>query len=294
MILRSFRQLALTVSSVALFSLGAGPAQGQIADVTPEQLEDIGIEPHLEAQLPLDATFLDSEGREVTLGDYFDGERPVVILPVYFSCPMLCGVTSNALLNTAKDLKWTPGEEYRIVVFSFDPRETPRLAKLKKENTLKEFGRDIPDDAWVFLTGQAPSIERLTDTLGFKYQWNEKRQEYVHAAGLMVCTPEGRISQYMTGVMYKPDALRLLLVEAAAGKVGSPLDQILLFCFHYDPEEGTYAWAAVGVMRVGGTLTVLILLLTVTPLWLRSHFKQKRHAQAAATQGGDPPMDAAT
>jgi protein SCO1/2 len=259
----------------------------------PEEFENIGIEPHIGAQLPLDATFQNARGETVRLGDYFDGERPVVILPVYYSCPMLCGITANALLQTAQDLKkWSPGEEYRIVTFSFDPRESTRLAKLKKENTLKEFGRDVPEDGWVFLTGEEPQIQRLTQTLGFTYKWHDKRQEYIHAAGIMVATPQGKISQYMYGVMYEPEALRLLLVEASEGEMGSPLDQLLLYCFQYDAEEGTYAWAAMRIMRAGATLTVLVLLLTITPLWIRSHFRHKQHARAAPEAGDDHAPDA--
>ncbi len=289
---RRTAHFVVVLAALALMALSAAPAGAQqSAEALPEEFENVGIEPHVGAQLPLDATFTNSRGETVRLGDYFDGERPVVILPVYYSCPMLCGLTSNALLDTATELKWTPGEEYRIITFSFDPRESPRLAELKRENTLKAFERAVPDDGWVFLTGEEPQIQRLTETLGFTYKWNEKRQEYVHTAGLMICTPEGTISQYMYGVMYDPDSMRLLLVDASKGKIGSPLDQLLLYCFHYDPQEGTYAWAAVGIMRVGGTITIVALLLTITPLWIRSHFRSRHQARETSAAGGTPAAD---
>lgn len=276
---------------LAIFALWlpVAPARGQASDVLPADIEDIGIEPNIQAQLPLDATFRNEAGETVRLGDYFDGERPVVILPVYYSCPMLCGVTLNSLIDTAKEMRWTPGDEYRIVVFSFDPRESPRLAKLNKENTLKEFGRDVPDDGWVFLTGDEPQIQRLTEALGFKYAWSERRQEYIHAAALMICTPGGRISQYMYGVMYDPSTMRLLLVEAAEGKVGSPLDQFLLYCFEFDPEEGSYAWRAIRLMRLGGTLTIIAMILTIGPLWIRGQIRQRRQQAQQEPAATDKP-----
>ena len=272
------RSLLMTVAAIGLLLLSPPLTFGQSTEEVPDDLQGVGLQEHQDSPLPLDATFTDSQGRKVKLGDYCDGKRPVILLPMYFSCPMLCGLTSKGLREAAAELEWTPGREYRIVVFSFDPREGPDLAKAKKKNTLAAFPKEVVDDGYEFLTGDDVQIHRLTDALGFNYRWNEKQKQFAHMSTIVICTPDGKISQYMKGVIYDPKTLRLLLVDASSGKIGSPLDQFALLCFHYDPEEGSYAWAASRLMRLGGILTVIVLAAFIFPLWLRGNAKRKRLA----------------
>ena len=277
---KSIWQLVAVLVTVALTG-AASPALGQRAEPPPDELSGVGVDEHLDAQLPLDATFTDTNGKTVTIGDYFDGERPVVLVPIYYTCPMLCGLTLNALLATLKEMDWTAGDQFRIVTVSFDPRETHKLAKAKRQNLLKEYGRPGADEGWDLLVGKEDQIRRVTDAVGFNYKWNAKRQEYAHVAALIVCTPDGRVSQYMYGVEYQPRTTRLLLVDAADGKIGSPLDQLLLYCFHYNSADGTYAPMAMNIMRAGGTVTVIVLGLALFPVWLRAA-RRKRRATAQA------------
>lgn len=287
---RGLRFLTATLMMV----FGASVASAQVADVTPEELERVTIDEHLAAQLPLDTTFLNAAGEKVELGRYFDGERPVILVPVYYSCPMLCGLTLNGVLDMAQQLEWDVGDQFRIVTFSFDARETDNLAKLKRRSMLDAYGRSIPSDGWAFLTGDEVQIRRLTETIGFGFRWDERRQEYAHAACAIVCTPDGRISQYMYGVQYEPKTARLLMVEASEGKIGSALDQFLLFCFYYDPEAGSYAWAAVNLMRVGAVATLLLLTAFLVPAWIRRGSRRTPAPldAAAAPQAADDGSDA--
>jgi protein SCO1/2 len=282
----SSRVLRLLTATVLMLH-GAAVATAQVADVTPQELENVTINEHLAAKLPLDATFLNASGEEVQLGRYFDGERPVILVPVYYSCPMLCGLTLNGVLDMAQQLEWDAGDQFRIVTFSFDARETDNLAKLKRRNMLDAYGRSIPSDGWTFLTSDEVQIRRLTEAIGFGFRWDERRQEYAHAACAVVCTPDGRVSQYMYGVQFNPKTARLLMVEASEGKIGSALDQFLLLCFHYDPEAGSYAWAAVNLMRVGAVATLLLLTALLVPAWIRrSGRRAQADLDAAATPTG--------
>ena len=268
----------VAVLAAVVCAAAVSPAVAQRTEPEPPELRDVGVDEQLDAQLPLDATFTDSNGKAVTLGDYFDGEHPVILVPVYYSCPMLCGLTLNGLLETLTEMDWSAGEQFRIVTLSFDPRETHRLAKAKRQNLLKEYGRPGADQGWELLVGKEKEIRRVTDSVGFKFKWNPKRQEYVHVAALVVCTPDGRVSQYMYGIQYQPRTARLLLVDAAEGKIGSPLDQLLLFCFHYNSADGTYAPVAMRIMQAGGTLTLLVLAMALVPVWIRAARRKQRAA----------------
>jgi protein SCO1/2 len=235
----------------------------------PEELDEVGIEENLDAALPLDAEFRDERGNPVRLGDYFDGEKPVVLALVYYRCPMLCNLILDGLTSSLRDLKWSVGEEFEVVTVSFDPTESHTLAQLKKQSYLKEYGRDGAASGWHFLTGPAESIDRLTDTVGFRYEFVEDRNEYAHTAALFLITPDGRISRYLYGILYEPSTLRFALVEAGEGKVGSVVDRVLLYCFHYDADEGRYSLVARQVMKLGGGLMVVVLGVTLLVFWRR-------------------------
>ncbi len=235
----------------------------------PDELEGVGITEHLEAQVPLDLKFKDERGNIVQLRDYFKKDRPVILTLNYYMCPMLCTLQLNGLIEGLKNMEWVPGNQFEIVTVSINPAETPSLAQLKKQNYMKEYGRPAAAQGWHFLTGQQENIKKLADTVGFGYRFDEQTMQYAHAAALFILTPDGKISRYLYGIQYDAQTLRLSLVEASEGKVGSTLDYVLLTCFHYSATEGRYAIAAVGLMRIGGALTVIILGIVLLSFWLR-------------------------
>lgn len=247
---------------------------------TPDEILGVTIEQKLGAQLPMDLQFTDESGNTVTLGDYFKSGRPVVLNLGYFQCPMLCGLVLNATLDVAKQIDLKVGQDYDILSVSFDPRDTPVVAKLKKQNYLTELGQVGADKGWHFLTGKDESITKLTQTVGFGYRWNPDRQEYVHAAALMILTPDGQVSRYLYGVKFVPRTTRLSLVEASEGKVGNVVDSVLLYCFLYDANKGQYTLAALNIMRAGGVLTVLLVGTTVLIALRR---ERKRQTMTEAT-----------
>jgi protein SCO1 len=252
------------------FSL-PGPTGGQTqrTEPLPKELEGVGIVEHLDGSIPLDLKFTDETGREVTLRDYFNKDRPVVLTLVYYSCPMLCTLVLNGMVDAMKQIDMTPGQEFEIVTVSFDPTETATLAKFKKQNYLNEYGRPEAAAGWHFLVGGQEEIRALTSAVGFGYRWNEESKQFVHQAAIYVLTPDGRLSRYLYGVMFEPRTLKLSLLEAGKGKIGSTLDQIVLYCFHYDATSGKYAPAAVKIMQAGGLLTVVILGSVLSALWMR-------------------------
>jgi len=224
----------------------------------PKALEGVGIDQRLNERAPLDVEFLDEQGSPVTLGDYF-GEKPVILALVYYECPMLCTLELNGLLRALRVLPLEPGKDFEIVTVSFDPGETPALAAKKKQEYAAQYGREGGEQAWHFLTGSEASIEQLTRAVGFRYKYDAKTDLFNHASAIVVLTPEGRLSRYFYGIEYSARDLRLGLVEASAGRIGSPVDAILLYCFHYDPETGKYGVVIMNVVRLAGVATVIIL-----------------------------------
>jgi protein SCO1/2 len=214
----------------------------------------------LDESLPLDAVFRDESGAEVKLGDYF-GSKPVVLALVYYSCPMLCNQVLNGMTSGLDVLKaFSIGSEFDVITVSFDPRETPELARQKKETYIKWYKREGAAEGWHFLTGDQRNIDRLTEAAGFHYKWDEKTSQFIHASGIMIVTPEGKLARYFYGIEYAPKDLRLGLVEASAGKIGSPVDQLLLYCYHYDPRSGKYGLMVMSLMMAGGALTVIAMI----------------------------------
>jgi len=225
---------------------------------TADLLRDVGIEQHLDTQLPLDALFRDETGREVKLGDYF-GEQPVVVVMVYYRCPMLCTQVLNGFLKSSQAVPLEIGRDYQVVTVSFDPRETPELAAEKKASYVRAYRRDGAAQGWHFLTGDRQSIDRLTEAVGFHYRFDPKSDQFAHASGIALATPGGRLSRYFYGIEYSPDDLRLGLVESSSGQIGSLVDQVLLLCFHYDPLTGKYGLVIADAMRMAGVLTVILM-----------------------------------
>ena len=232
------------------------PRAGQPASAMPRALREIGFDQKLDAPLPLDTTFRDEDGRTVRLGEFF-GKRPAVLAFVYYDCPMLCTQIVNALASSLRTMSLTAGEDFDVVVVSFDPRETPALARQKKAEYLNRYGRPDTAAGWHFLTGEQASITTLTQAAGFRYSWDEDTKQFAHPSGVIVVTPDGRPARYLFGIEYGPRDLRLSLVEASAGKIGSPADQLLLFCYHYDPMVGRYGLVIMRVLRLAGVATVL-------------------------------------
>ncbi len=272
------RLLLLAAAALGILIPGAGSvqtAQAQRIEPLPKELEGVGIVEHLDGKIPLGLRFQDETGREVSLGDYFGKDRPVLLTLVYFRCPMLCTLVLNGMIDALKQIDMTPGKEFEIVTVSFDPTETPTLAKFKKQNYLTEYGRPEAGPGWHFLVGGEEEIRALTDAVGFGYRWNEEQKQYVHQAAIYVVTPDGRLSRYLYGVMFDPRTLKLSILEAGKGKIGSTFDQIVLYCFHYDASSGKYAPAAVRIMRAGGILTVLILGSVLSTLWVRDRRRRK-------------------
>lgn len=237
----------------------------------PRQLNGVGIEERLEAAIPRDLEFTSAEGERVTLGQLIDGEKPVLLTLNYSNCPMLCSLMLNGLVDGLEQMEWTIGKEFEIITVSLDPEESHERALSTKERYLSDYGRDeaMVASGWHFLVGEEANIRALADAVGFGYRYSEEREEYLHAAALMVLTPEAEVSRYLYGITYSPATVRLSLAEASDGKFASTIDQLILFCFHYDETEGRYAPVARNIMMLGGAITVLLLGLFLGGFWVK-------------------------
>ncbi len=234
----------------------ARPEMGQ--NVIPAELRGVAIEQKLNEQAPLDLVFRDESGNDVRLGQYF-GKKPVVLTLVYYDCPMLCTMVLNGLVRSLRAVPLEVGRDFEVVTVSFDPRETPELARGKKQSYVERYGRPAAAGGWHFLTGGEDSIRRLTESVGFRYTFDEKTGQFAHASALIVLTPAGKIARYFYGVEYSARDLRLGLVEASNHRIGTLADQVLLFCYHYDPVQGKYGLAIMRAIRAAGLATVLML-----------------------------------
>jgi protein SCO1/2 len=222
----------------------------------PAALRGVGIDQKLDGQLPLNIEFRDEDGLPVTLGSYFT-KRPVILAPVYYECPMLCTEILNGLVRGLKPLSFNPGTQFDVVAFSFNPKEKPDLAATKKANYVRRYGRPATSPGWHFLTGDEASIKALTDAIGFHYRFDASSNQFAHASAVILATPEGRISRYFYGVEYAPRDLKFGLMEASRNRIGSPVDQALLFCFHYDPSTGKYTNTVLRTLRVAALATLV-------------------------------------
>ena len=254
-----------------------GPPPGTSSELVPDILAKVGIDQKLDAQIPLDAVFRDEAGRQVKLAEYF-GQRPVILSLVYYECPMLCTQVLNGAVAAFKVLNFTVGEDYDVVTVSFDPKETPAMAAAKKETYLAKYGRPQAAKGWHFLTGEQPAITALAGAVGFRYTFDQSTLQYVHSSAIMVLTPQGRVSKYFYGIDYPPRDIRLGLIEASSGKIGTPVDQLLLYCYHYDPHSGKYSMIVMNVLRLAGVATVALMLGFVGLMWIRDRRKLKNAA----------------
>ncbi len=253
---------ASLIATPAVAQMTGAPSPGYLAapgatsQTMPQALREIGFDQKIDQQLPLDARFRDDQGRDVTLGSYY-GQRPVLLAFVYYTCPMLCTQVLNAMTATISTLSLDAGKDFELVLVSIDPRETPAQAAAKKAEYLHRYKRPGAEAGWHFLTGTEPEIKRVTQAAGFRYAWDEQTQQYAHPTGIIVTTTDGRLARYLFGIEYGPRDLKLALVDASEGKVGSFADQLLLFCYHYDPMTGRYGIYVMRTLRIAGVATVL-------------------------------------
>jgi len=257
----------LTIFGMALLSLATSVAyaqtvpgnMGATAATMPPALQNVGFEPPLDGPMPLDLAFRDETGRSVRLQEYF-GQKPVGLAFVYYGCPMLCDQVEQGVVGVLRMLSFNPGRDYEVVFVSFDSRETPEMAAEKKKKALVHFRRPETDSGWHFLTGSKESIEAATKAANFRFSFDAKSNLFAHASGVLLLTPDGHISRYFYGVEYPGRDMRLGLVDASAGKIGTPIDHVLLFCYHYDPTAATYSASILKMIRLGGVLTILCII----------------------------------
>ena len=273
---RSLRSLfaAMLVATVG-FTI-VSPVRAQRTEPLPEELKGVGVTEHLGEQVPLDLQFVDSDGKPIALKQCFDNKRPVVLTLNYSNCPMLCSKQLNGLVEAMKLMPWDIGDKFQVITVSIDPLETPERAQLTKQKYLEIYRRPGAADGWRFVTGRDESIKKLADAVGFRYRYLEATRQFSHVAVTFILTPDGHVSRYLYGVKYDPQTLRLSLLEAADGKIGSTADQILLFCFHYDAESGRYGPAAFRLMQVAGGCTVLLVGGTIWTLRRREKAKSRK------------------
>jgi protein SCO1 len=238
---------------------GNQPKPGTPASELPQQLQEVTFQQRLNDSLPLDASFRDEHGRAVRLGDYFTSGKPVLLAFVYLQCPMLCTQVMNGISSALKAVPFTPGKDFDVVLISFDPRDTPATAAEKKQAHMDYWDAHATANAWHFLTGDDAQIKRVTAAAGFNYRWDEATGQFAHVSGVLLVTPDGRLSRYFYGVEYSPKELRMGLVESSEGKIGSAIDELLLFCYHYDPAAGQYGVVVMNLVRLGGVLTLVFL-----------------------------------
>jgi protein SCO1/2 len=253
--------VALAALPVAAQDYGRAPMVGKSAEGgTPQGVRDVGIDQRLGEQVPVDLQFVDETGRTTSLAEIArrSGEaRPVMLVPAYYGCPMLCTLVLNGTMTTLSTLPFTAGDEFEVVVVSIDPDETPEMAAEAKERYLRRYDRPEGADGLHFLTGDEAEIRAVMDAVGFRYAYQPDNDEWAHAAGLMLLTPDGRVARYFYGVEYAPRDVRLGLVEAGEGKLGSAVDEVLLYCFRYDPATGQYSTAVLAILRLAGLVTLV-------------------------------------
>ncbi len=250
-------------------------AIGLLLTADPIDPKQIRIDENLGAQLPLDAKLTDSNGLGVTLGSLLAKDKPTVLTIGYYGCPMLCDIVLNGALTGFKGLEYGVGKEFNVLSLSIEPKETADLAQAKRESYVKSYGREVRAEGWRFVVGDGQETKRIADAAGWHYFWDDETKQWAHAAGIFVLTPEGKISRVLYGIMFEPRDLKFALVEASAGRVGSAVDKLLLWCYHYDPKDKQYVIYAMRFMRIGGALTFLALATTVGLLWRADRRRQR-------------------
>jgi protein SCO1/2 len=274
-----FHMLPGVLCALLCSTLLAGPVLAHHqAEHTPDLLRQVGFEQRLGAAIPLELTFRDDTGQQVRLGEYFHA-RPVMLVFAYYRCPNLCTLVLNGLVRTLRALTFTAGAEFTVVTVSIDPRDTPALAAAKKAHYVQSYGRAAAATSWHFLTGDAAAIEQLTKAVGFQYAYDAAHDQFAHASGIVLLTSQGVVARYFYGVEYAPRDVRLGLVEAAAQRIGSPIDKLLLLCYHYDPKSGKYGLVILRVVRLAGLATVLGLGVMVGVLFRRERGRSRQEEE---------------
>lgn len=252
-------------------------------DPIPKQLQTVDVKEQLGRELPRSLGFRDASGLPVALGEFFDGKHPVILTLNYSDCPMLCSLQLNGLVSGLKEVEWGINQDYRIVTVSLDPEEPAELSQRTQNRYLTQYGRPEAPGGWHFLTGSEANVKAYAEAIGFSYRYDERRQEYAHPAAIAIASPDGRIMRYLYGLEYAPKTLRLALVEASEGRIGSTLDKLILFCFHYDATEGRYAPVARKLMQLGGGAFATLLAVFVVILARADARKRRRLAEGTAT-----------
>jgi protein SCO1/2 len=263
--------IAAVLLGMSAFTFGQGMTTGVMsppANLRPPGLKNVGIEQNLNQQLPPELTFKDESGKTVRLGDYF-GQKPLILSLVYYRCPMLCGEVLSGLESALRVLKFDVGNQFNVITVSFDPKDTPQIAAAKKAEYLNRYKRAGAGAGWHFLTGPQDSITTLTKAAGFQYEYDPKSDQFAHATAIMILTPAGRIAQYYYGVEYAPKDLRLGLIQASQNRIGTVVDQVLLYCYHYDPATGKYGAVISRILKLSGAATILIMGVFLTVLFRR-------------------------
>jgi protein SCO1 len=277
--------LSVTVAGAQSDNPSVNPSAGIPSSQMPSVLSKVSFEQRLNERLPLELPFKDEDGRDVRLGDYF-GQRPVVLAFVYYECPMLCTQVLNGLTTSLSVLDERVGREFDVVAVSFDPRETPALASGKKKAYIDRYKRPESAGGWHFLTGTEASITTLTEAAGFHYTWDDQSQQFAHPSGIIVTTPDGRLSRYFFGIEYASRDVKFALIESSAGKIGNAIDQLLLYCYHYDPATGSYGLVAMRAVRLGGAVTLIALVGFV----VISIARESRHQDTRAPEAPQAPQ----
>lgn len=247
-----------------------GKTMGKPANELPEELKDVGIDEKIGQNIDLNLQVTDEVGNKVALSHFFKAHKPVIISPVYFSCPGLCNFHLNGLTDTLKLVDWSPSNQFEVVAFSFDAKETPAVALKKKESYMKVYNRAGTENGWHFVTADQDTITKFTQSVGFKFKWNEKAGEWSHASAAIVVSPEGKISRYLHGIQFEPRDMKLALNEASNGKVGTIVDSVMLFCFKYDNHQSKYGLQVYNLMKLAGAITVIALALWLIPVMIRA------------------------
>lgn len=290
-------RLWTTLALAASVTLGGAPARAQYGmgvradegasnaarNVLPPRVDEITVTEHLNAQLPMDVRLRDESGREVRLRDFFAPGKPVLINLAYYRCPMLCNLVSNAVVNGLRGVAWTAGDQFEVLTVSIDPREAPQDAAARKARVADQYGRASGARGWHFTVGDESEVRRLADALGFGYRYEPRQDQYSHPAVIFLATPSGKVARYLYGISYAPNDLRLGLIEASEGRSISTVDRVLMFCFHFDPQDRRYVLVAKQVMKLGGGATAALLGGALLALWLR---ELRRYRASAVSNGG--------
>ncbi len=280
-------RLAVTVAVLSLGVFGQNMSTGLMsppANIRPPGLKNVGIQQNLNGQIPGDLVFRDETGKTVRMGDYF-GQKPMILSLVYYKCPMLCGEVLAGLSSALKVLKFNAGDEFNVLTVSFDPKDTPEIGAAKKAEYMERYGRPGAAQGWHFLTGPQASIDALTKAAGFQYQYDPKTGQFAHSTAIMILTPQGKIAQYYYGVEYAPKDLRLGLIQASQNQIGTVVDQVLLYCYHYDPNTGKYGAVISRILQLSAMATVLILGLFMAVLIRHGSDAEHKAAQRVLRHG---------